>query len=55
MRRRATVPARVNIIGVHTDYAGGLSLPFAIDKYLTLDAVERKEGYSGDSTVIELW
>ncbi len=55
MRRRATVPARVNIIGEHTDYAGGLSLPFAIDKYLTLDAVERKEGYSGDSTVIELW
>ena len=55
MRRRATVPARVNIIGEHTDYAGGLSLPFTIDKHLILDAVERKEGYSGESTVIELW
>ncbi|DAC63164.1 MAG TPA: galactokinase family protein, partial [Candidatus Poseidoniales archaeon] len=29
MRRRATVPARVNIIGEHTDHSDGLALPFA--------------------------
>jgi len=55
MHRRATVPARVNIIGEHTDYAGGLSLPFAINKTLVLDAIEQDEGYSGDATVIQLW
>ena len=55
MHRRATVPARVNIIGEHTDYSGGLALPFAIDKYLTLDAIEQDEGYSGDANVVELW
>ena len=55
MHRRATVPARVNIIGEHTDYAGGLSLPFAIDKHLTLDAIGKDEGCSGDTIVVELW
>ena len=55
MHRRATVPARVNIIGEHTDYSGGLALPFAIDKYLTLDAIEQDEGYSGEANVVELW
>ena len=55
MHRRATVPARVNIIGEHTDYAGGLSLPFAINKTLVLDAIEQDEGYSGESTIVELW
>ena len=55
MHRRATVPARVNIIGEHTDYSGGLALSFAIDKYLTLDAIEQDEGYSGDANVVELW
>jgi galactokinase len=55
MHRRATVPARVNIIGEHTDYSGGLALPFAIDKYLTLDAIEQDEGYSGAVNVVELW
>ena len=55
MHRRATVPARVNIIGEHTDYAGGLSLPFAIEKRLTLDAIEQDEGFSGDTIVVELW
>ena len=55
MHRRATVPARVNIIGEHTDYTGGLSLPFAIDKHLTLDAIEQDDGYSGDAIVVEHW
>ena len=55
MRRRATVPARINIIGEHTDYSGGLSLPFAANYQLTLEAKKRNSGFSGDNTVIELW
>lgn len=31
MRVRAYAPGRVNLIGDHTDYAGGLALPMAID------------------------
>ena len=31
MRIRAHAPGRVNLIGDHTDYAGGLALPLAID------------------------
>ena len=55
MRRRATVPARINIIGEHTDYSGGLSLPFAANYQLILEANKRISGFSGDDTVIELW
>lgn len=55
MHRRITVPARVNIIGEHTDYAGGLSLPFAINSRLVLDIIKQKKGYSGDENVISLW
>ena len=55
MRRRATVPARINIIGEHTDYSGGLSLPFAANYQLILEAKKRISGFSGDNTVIELW
>tara|TARA_B100001996_G_scaffold250790_1_gene194500 strand:- start:1249 stop:2073 length:825 start_codon:yes stop_codon:yes gene_type:complete len=55
MRRRAIVPARINIIGEHTDYSGGLSLPFALDCHLTVEAVEREEGFTGDEIVIQLW
>lgn len=55
MHRRVTVPARVNIIGEHTDYRQGLSLPFAINKYLVLKIKSREAGFSGDKTVIALW
>ena len=31
-------PGRINIIGEHTDYAGGLSLPAAVDRYVAVAA-----------------
>ena len=32
-------PGRVNLIGEHTDYNGGLSLPFAIGQGVRVEAV----------------
>ena len=55
MHRRASLPARINILGEHTDYAGGLALPFAANLRLTLDAYSLEDGYEGDSAVVELW
>ena len=37
-RVRARGPGRVNLIGEHTDYNDGLSLPFAIDRGVTVTA-----------------
>ena len=37
-RVRAFAPGRVNLIGEHTDYNGGLSLPFAVGEGVTVDA-----------------
>src|SRR4051812_46002591 len=34
----AWAPGRVNLIGEHTDYAGGLALPFAIERGVTVTA-----------------
>lgn len=43
------VPGRVNLIGEHLDYNGGPSLPFAIDRFLTLKARSRDDG------VVNVW
>ena len=37
MNVHAHAPGRVNLIGDHTDYAGGLALPFAIDLGTSID------------------
>ena len=55
MHRRVRVPSRVNIIGEHTDYAGGLALPFTIDNYLQLEIIPHDSDFSGDETVVRLW
>jgi galactokinase len=39
----AFAPGRVNLIGEHTDYNGGLALPFAISQGITVDAVARDD------------
>ncbi len=42
-RVRAFAPGRVNLIGEHTDYNGGLALPFAISQGVVVDAVARED------------
>jgi galactokinase len=39
----AFAPGRVNLIGEHTDYNGGLALPFAISQGITVNAVARDD------------
>jgi galactokinase len=41
---RAFGPGRVNLIGEHTDYNGGLALPFAIARGVTVEADRRDDG-----------
>jgi galactokinase len=48
-RVEARGPGRVNLIGEHTDYNGGLALPFAIARGVTVTA----EAVSGDSVLVE--
>ncbi|HEX7354489.1 MAG TPA: galactokinase [Mycobacteriales bacterium] len=37
-------PGRVNLIGDHTDHQGGLALPLAIDRYVTVAVARRADG-----------
>ncbi len=55
MKRVASVPARINIIGEHTDHFGGLSLAFSSQHRLLLTATSRDEGIRGEETVVRLW
>jgi galactokinase len=44
-RAAALAPGRVNIIGEHTDYNGGLALPFSISQGITVRAQRCDEPY----------
>jgi galactokinase len=46
-RVQARGPGRVNLIGEHTDYNGGLALPFAIDRGVTVTAEAHASGGAG--------
>ena len=52
-RVRARGPGRVNLIGEHTDYNGGLALPFAIDRGVTVTA-ERHPGDRVQARALDL-
>jgi galactokinase len=39
----ARAPGRVNLIGDHTDYTGGLALPLAIDRQIVIKGIDRDE------------
>ncbi|MED5267710.1 MAG: galactokinase family protein, partial [Candidatus Thermoplasmatota archaeon] len=55
MRVSASVPARINIIGEHTDNFDGLTLTFSSQQRLVLTATSSESGSSGDPTVLSLW
>ena len=55
MRRTATVPARINIIGEHTDHFGGMALSFPSQHRLVLSASSSSSCGHGDPIVMRLW
>ena len=42
-RIETRAPGRVNLIGDHTDYTGGLALPLAIDRQIVIRGIDRDE------------
>ena len=55
MRRTATVPARINIIGEYTDHFGGMALSFPSQHRLVLSASRARSEGNVDPTVMRLW
>ncbi len=55
MRRTASVPARINIIGEHTDRFGGMALSFPSQHRLVLSATRSRSDVDWDPTVLRLW
>src|SRR3954466_2074030 len=51
----AYAPGRVNLIGEHTDYNGGLSLPFAIARGVTVSALAGGDGVVVDAPGAEVF
>ena len=47
-------PGRVNLIGEHTDYNGGLALPFAIDRGVTVTAEPLPHGDRIEARALDL-
>ena len=52
LSRTAFAPGRVNLLGEHTDYNGGLALPFAIERGVTVTAEPADDAGAGDDAFV---